>query len=654
MSSKRNNKSSQYDRSFCHLDYTSIFIGFTSLPIGKEEQFKKELSKLFENYLKDYKKNFPSKIPKEEFSTLYIPKFYVIFSPFDLVSLSVMDSFEFGSQTFCPFHPDWSEGEESSRRSFSYQVILGPTPKFSEDREKKESQSIRLAKSTFLSERPLPLIAICQLKLNNALIIGAGVDFVRCVIKAIRRHFDYLVKENKFKKDEIQLIILESYSWHELTLLLFSTSYNKMLQFILSIREMTVSKMKKIIEKEAVEELKKTDDIWDWKQFDEAPKLGLELISKSNKLQYNININASHIFLNSITNLGFRFEIFEEGVDTTRVKPIHKENIYAFCRFSTKTGHLASGIKTTIGIPYDKITGQALFSVGKGGDFVYPFEQKVTDGNKESGMTLVPIKEFINSIITTCKKPCIENHITAMQTILISESCSSLLPNEELPYVNKSHHFIETQIKDLGIDFSEIKDKLYASLRHCISKVASKRILNAVALFNEGIQDRFLFSNFVELKPYVHWLISTVQNLVKKGGSLAVLADCINKATDGFEKAWRNRFHAGWRMSEITDFNLEYKGGIQQLLSAFDGAYKAVSSVIGAPDPIALVAGSPRIFSTERTIQLNFFDIFQPEFFAARVSHEAAVHRLSTFCPEKFSNLSCFISQTMNAQYNVN
>jgi len=46
---------------------------------------------------------------------------------------------------------------------------------------------------------------------------------------------------------------------------------------------------------------------------------------------------------------------------------------------------------------------------------------------------------------------------------------------------------------------------------------------------------------------------------------------CLN---DGFEFAWRNRFHAGWRIGEMADFNLEYKGSIQQFVSADTDAYK--------------------------------------------------------------------------------
>ena len=43
-----------------------------------------------------------------------------------------------------------------------------------------------------------------------------------------------------------------------------------------------------------------------------------------------------------------------------------------------------------------------------------------------------------------------------------------------------------------------------------------------------------------------------------------------------FEQAYYNRFHHNSRILNIADLNLEYNGGIQQLISAYDTAYKTI------------------------------------------------------------------------------
>lgn len=62
--------------------------------------------------------------------------------------------------------------------------------------------------------------------------MGGGGDFLRSLVKAIRSEFDHC------RLDKTELIILESYSWHELTLLYFSDSFLKIIRAIARLRRM--------------------------------------------------------------------------------------------------------------------------------------------------------------------------------------------------------------------------------------------------------------------------------------------------------------------------------------------------------------------------------------------------------------------------------
>jgi hypothetical protein len=167
--------------------------------------------------------------------------------------------------------------------------------------------------------------------------------------------------------------------------------------------------------------------------------------------------------------------------------------------------------------------------------------------------------------------------------------------------------------------------KLLEKLR--IPKVVAERVTHAVALYNDGIQDKFLFGSFLELRPYLDRIEHFLNEI--PGWTRALPADqvceTLGQLVDNFEKGWRNRFHAGWRQGDVSDFNLEFKGGIQQLATAFNGAFRLLSWYFADDlDVLTIVTGRPGISTIGGALELNMFDIFKPEFFAARVGHEAA------------------------------
>jgi hypothetical protein len=106
--------------------------------------------------------------------------------------------------------------------------------------------------------------------------------------------------------------------------------------------------------------------------------------------------------------------------------------------------------------------------------------------------------------------------------------------------------------------------------------------------------------------------------------SLSRFAGGFSQMVSNFETGWRNRYHGGWGLGDVSDFNLEFKGGVQQLTTAFDGAYKRLSWYFtGDSRTLAVITGTPGVHTIAGAVELNFFDIFKPEFFAARAAHEA-------------------------------
>jgi hypothetical protein len=201
----------------------------------------------------------------------------------------------------------------------------------------------------------------------------------------------------------------------------------------------------------------------------------------------------------------------------------------------------------------------------------------------------------------------------------------------ELPDKECAAHASANDVREhFAFKWSEIVGIRDAMRKLWIPKVIEERVLNSLALFNEGIKDNFLFSSFLELRGYLDRICQTILGPAglppSRGGvSPDYWAEQLGKMLDQFEAGWRNRTHGGWRLGEVSDFNFEFKGGIQQLVSAFHGAtQKLMWHFTGLNDALAVVTGKPGIEVLGPAVSLNLFDITKPEFFAARIGHEAA------------------------------
>jgi hypothetical protein len=621
MTNKDQYQNEQQDTPHCIIDKASIFVGLTSLPVGHECEFRDRLRGMFENHLKKISQNFRHK--SEEFGNIFFrPQFYYTFSAFDLTILSLINDFEFPTQAFHPYHPLFWPDTPDKIASFQHQVNVGLVPRFSSG---EDSVAVKLAQTTFLNNQPLPLIAVCQLKLNNECLIGTGTDFLRCVIKALRRRYEEEAKkqDGKWKKDNLQIIILRSVTWSELTLILFSTSYNLIAQFLLEIRSLRIKNLKEILVRR---------DIKDWDCL-------IRLLSK--RIRHAAGeeepvlkkFSNAPLFVNSTTILGFRFELFEWDESAQNIEPIDEhDKVYPFCRFLAEPAHLGTAIKNIIGEkPLNECLDSILLCAGRG-DFVYPLWGKHSQINSGYSEIPIPTKELVKMVANTFRKEGSETYLTGVN-IIISKEPGAVFQNTKdsdklFQETKEKVAFFKDHLIDLVVPVDEIRTQIYGPMRRsALPKVVTLRIINCIGLYNEGVQDEFLFSSFLELRSYVEKLLAIVRSTAEGTESCSDISELLNRNIDIFEKAWRNRFHATWRLGEITDFNLEFKGGIQQMVSAIDGAYKAVSSVLGIPGSVVVVAGSPRISSTEMSIELNYYDIFQPEFFAARASHESACHK---------------------------
>ncbi len=694
----------QADSPHCLLADASIFIGMTSLPVGDELGFFREMNEFFATYRSGVV-SLLTNADKWE-GSFYQPTPYLLLGSFDVAFLALIDDFEFPVQTFHPLHPDFPGANDKPQRNFAHRTLIGPCPRWAPNDP--GGKLIELAKRTFLRDEPSPLVGLCQVEVNTCFHIGGGGNFIRCLLKAINSLFRLMFKEKEEGPDEqTELVILEGFSWHELTLLVFSDSFKKISDFIMQVRSLTLLDMGLLLyrtqkgKREAAG--KNYYDVDDprtttlcqqeWDTFvglgqvyelapvnaritaaDEAVRRQYQTLGQE-KLDALVRCRCSapeeyykqtgtmlkppygtHVLYNTATTLGFSAHLLRQPLEKmyatgdnqpnleaaltalcSQDSPLNqvatKDEVCAIRRWMTKAGHDMVAIDALRG---STVRNACDFAPTPGRfDFIYPCEY---DPGSENQPGTLKFK-------TTSSRQLIEEMVVQRLRVNQWRSTQGKVANEPnpgmlsvyttvaLPPENPMEQALPAghcNADEVRAHFAYTKREVAEILQHLkalsASKVLTGRVLNALALFNEGIRDNFLFSSFLELRPYTERIVKLIRSQAEKGDeNPADISDELNKLVDNFEIGWRNRFFGGWRLGEVTDFNLEFKGGIQQLASAFHGAYRMLSWYFTRDlSALAVVAGWPSISVLAGAVRLNFLDIFKPEFFCARAGHEAS------------------------------
>ena len=622
----------------CLLDDTGIFVGLVTMPTLHETEFyEKEIKNgIFKKYKTAVADKFSSGKDKhagKEFNQyFYEPTAYYLLGRFDLAILSLVDDYELGARTFHSFDPmSDSSKKKSYYENFKHKVIMGPTPKFNP-----EDSTVELARQTFLNKRdPKPLFALCTFKINNVHLIGNGCSHFRYVNKFIM----HLYKKFMTNKN-IDLIILESYSWHEITLLLFSTSYNNICEFIHLVNQSTFIHLIN-----AFEELKTANDTSLIKALKDS-KLKPEL--------KKIKLGDTHLFTDSETAYGFHFRIFEELQKSSYKKSNlldrvdDNDTIDIITQWFVRPGHLRSAVAILKETGYEDIH----ISMGKSKLIFHVSSNRQNIADKKNKNCT---KQMIRYLLMPFRNKKLDNHLT--QIYSIPEIAFEQFRDEK----GDDHSYFLNILRRLQFGVRAIT-KIENKLKTIgTPKILNNKILNIFSNYNDGILDHNLFGYFDELSESMKSIQKTI--LIGFRGKnndydLPKIIKKLNSFCESFISAYQNRFHNSYRMGDITDFNVEFKGGIHQLVTSFNSAYLAISSKVGNESSYAYVSGNPGVNSEEYAIRLNYFHIYQPEIFLSTVTHEAANYilenknLLGAEIEEAINTVKTIYSQEMNAPDN--
>ncbi len=565
------------------LQSKAYLFGYCSLPLclKKEERHDFIKNQISDNLFKQYKQGLES-VGKLKNKKLFNPSYYYLWGKYDVCMISEIDDLEFPTRFFRSYNPIGVNTEKSDLQNFDYKVITGINPTVYKSR----------------IEHRLPYISISELKINSAFLIGNGLNIVNGVVKKIKSTI------NKFKGDSIiSFKICESYSYHELIVVLYGNSISSLKNIIVGIRELELNTLDTRLYNETIEN-----------------SILNMLLSEEDKVVLDKNnLISNHIFESSLTTFGVNNLIYEKGVHEWNGFDLTQgEKISFISKLSVKPGHyhnVTNELKKSNNTHFDYTV------VGKGDLMLI---NDITIDVEKNGFNSL---YYPGSILDQTLD--IHKHITETYTVIGFPNTNEVYPTFKHPHFDLHSNFKRLIVKP------DIIKKVRTQMKNLrLPKVLSEKILKLISNYNNAILNPDMYASYIELYFYLKRNFVTTVDLYynnvfakieKNQFTSRKLIDYLLTACNCLETSFQNRFYQSYWTSEVLEVNIDYSGGLHNLISAYDACVKVLNNSImprNTNSSFVFVKSDPTVYSTPDALVLNYLHLTQPYVFCAISFHE--------------------------------
>lgn len=568
-------------RTFSYAPET-LHIALVSLPQHDEQRHTDALIEdLYNSYRRDIQ-HF-SNLGTDQDKYLYNPLGYFILGNYDVALISLVNNYKFAQKQLTP-------REESSCAFFaepnSYQVITGSCPIINKEFSPKEFFIEKQKKAE-------DFVCISNLKINNKLLIGSGNELFQGLLLLI----DEMIR-NEFRvpkgKTSYNYFLQQSYSWFEITLVIFSQNIAHFSKILTALRNLTVNDLTNY----PASGLTKT----------RALKNSLYESLLQSRTDYK-DINP-HLFADTHSYFGVHFNYLEKPSPQKPVK------LKTQIEWQVKPGHftdLVKELKQSLG--EDLFTNDNFILTGKT-DYYIQEQQDHLDNNirlLKALKTNPKIFNFARKVKTRVMLAHKPDKITNPHQQL-HPSFKSWLRSNHLVHDNNTLN-----------DYSRILKKLK------ISRNVRNKINKIYYNYNNGIQDPILFTYFLDFSIFMENLTLLIQEentkFEKAFQSMDNWSDFENKSVyetenllvekiEIFDEGYRIRMLNCHNFEDITDFDLDFNSSVQQLLSTYNTICAHISNLFFARHshgPVVQLYLKNTVSNYE-TINYDVYHLTSPEF----------------------------------------
>lgn len=591
-----------------------LLVGMLRTPQGLTEEafFKKEIvENLSGNYLSGFdgkmKESSPDAVEKY---SMFKPVGFKMLGEHNIGFLMLIDDFAYPNRIFHPAHGLRNDGEEIFDYDYQINTCIDTFEKDS------KAPNLEFFFNEVCVEGNYPFLCIGQLKVNNGLLLGNGIDYTEFVKKGIQKVAEEF--------PSLKIRVFDCLGSSELVVVAFSYNLSSIALFTHKVRTLRFESLKdldeemyKIIEERSLSYGKNDIAMMRQKQID----------SKNLEGEEKFIIGKSHLFAFAYSYLGYRIDMvnsLEKQLNNRYAFEDEDKDLSILLEFAweIKPGHsegIKRGLKDILGVtPKD-------FLYIKNSSWVYSlpysYERKEDFFFKVERIKCLDINLEHSRKLSICVN--VEDG---------NETCrfDDFLEEEGHPSLNI---FLKKQ------RFEKL-NKIRRNLDLChVSKVMRERVMKMYNNYNNCVKDPGFFISFLDLKGFLQTVSDRLENYLqcetRDQESLMDLHNWLNLCVSAFEQAYFNRFHQSNRMREISDFNLEWNGGIQQLVSPFDFVWKSINRYLGKQDiRFMYVSGYERVHVSPLALRINMFHLTYPELFVLSVWKEVFNRSL----PELYKN----------------
>lgn len=597
----------------CLLFDGTIFIGLTSMPLGKNQEIIDSLEKLEKNLRSDLNKKIENLTdltkseelldPKSKWSELhhlfYKSRRFYLFGRFDLASICLVEGYNYPVRKFS--QSEFNLYGNQDFISIDRHNILGPTPRISSN-----NTNIVGLREIFhpSASKKFPLIALVRLKIHDLLLFHGGVEVVRSIIVLINQ----TLKSNKKHLVCFDFIVLEDYGWSELTLVLFGNSFMLFSELILSVRNLTSVQITSILSE-------------------------INTRFKGVNQAINLKNKSLNIFSDTHSMFGFDHDLFDNSPSDYFIeidpfdKVWHKINITHRPRYA---GQLIDELKLfnkKYSSKKDKLN--YAIKVGKS-DLIFLHEKSTTIPTSDLIDRIISFKQFV-------KKRNIHQLVSSTFTEI------SILGLD----TTEDHKSLSLQASHLNLEELSINPQKLSNIKNALNEikvphVLKEETLSVFALFNNYIVNELTYSNFIELRTSIKYLekiiVETYERFLNSGLlNPQEFNDRLQLFTRAFHFALYNRTLGSYNKRDQYDDSMYFNIRSQSLISAFDILYKNISCVLGNHQSFVFVESDKDFTISEFALRLNYFHLFNPELLCAVLFQETAnqidlIKRVSPEC----------------------
>ncbi len=558
-----------------------MLVGMCSVPEGLTETifFEEFISdNLFHKYRIGRGGNI--KRNKSDDSHLYDPLGYKTFGDNNLMFISLFDDFSYPNRVFHPFNGNGCD--DAKYQNYEYQLIVGLNTMPAESRPEDFALEHRFAQESLRSR---PFACVTRLKVNPVFLCGNGLYFTELIKKYV-----YLSMP-----EGIDAIVLNGVGSDELIIAKFADSMRNIAESVFKIRNLQFSSLKEA----------------DGAKY--AKVLGNAYVGDC---KY-VNLEEAHVFSSSYSICGY-------AMDRTSIKAdLPDDGCRITFNWTIKPGHIHFFTQELYKRMKELGLEDARFK-----DRLYVSRTKVCL-SLEHGTIGAESSRFFEVLDGLREIDVDKRNIRKLHVEVSVEDSNNLL------------NIIDKDADDGGLDAhpstrrifgryaydKEFLSKLRANLGKArVSKVIKERVMKMYHNYNDCVQDPAFVLSFIGFRKFLDFLSSAVKSYGegKSGQTAEYMHEWLDNSLRDFEQAYLNRFHQSNRMRTLSDFNLEWNGGIQQIISSMDFTYKTIMKCCGVQNPKSFmyISGYERVHVTDHSYRINMQHVTYPELFVTTVWKE--------------------------------